>query len=405
MRPRTELAIGLAVFVGLVIIALGAGLERRGPVATDMRASSVVAGPAGTRALAEVAQHAGVRVTRWRRRLQALPDSVAGGATLVVVQPSRGFAVSDAAHLIALTAGTTNLLAAGDALRAVHRCLGWDVDYMFIDSAGVLGPSGFVRRGVTTTFSGSRDPTRTLSSGVAGREPCPVAPIASVDTLLRTERDAPVALLLRRADSGRSIVLVSDPALVSNAGLAVGELPEVLVGALLRLGDHVVFDEYHHLGTGGSLWRTTLDWSARSPWGWAIWQLAIVGLLAFLAGAVRFGPVREAIPRARRSPLEHVKALATALAASSGHDVAIAALVRGLQRRLAGTGAEARRGRGARARHDWKPWLEQLANRIPDPAARGSATRLSRYAAPGQPAAAVRGAANAVEELWEALHR
>ncbi len=55
-----------------------------------------------------------------------------------------------------------------------------------------------------------------------------------------------------------------------------------------------------------------------------------VGVIALLFGAVRFGPPRPAIPRKRRSPLEHVRALATALAAAHGHDVAVATIIRGL---------------------------------------------------------------------------
>ena len=98
-------------------------------------------------------------------------------------------------------------------------------------------------------------------------------------------------------------------------------------------------------------WRVpALDWSTRSPWGWVVWQLAAVGVIALLASGVRFGPVRRAIERRRRSPLEHVRALATALAAARGHDVAVRLMVQGLRRRLSrgGRPARARPGRLAR---------------------------------------------------------
>ena len=405
MRARTELVLALAVFLGLVLLAMGAGLERRGPVATDLRASSLVAGPAGTRALAEVAQRAGTPAVRWRRRLQAMPDTLVRDATVLVVQPSRGLAAGDALHLLDLTSRTTSLLVAGAATEGVFRCLGWDVDYALIDSARVVGPSGLVRRGVTTVLSRRASTDRSMASGPGQRAPCPAVPIASVDTLLRTDRGQPVALAVRRADSKRVILVVSDAALVSNAGLAVPELPEVIVGALFRTGGRLVFDEFHHVGTGGSLLRATLGWSARSPWGWMTWQLAFVGLLAFLSGALRFGPVREAIARQRRSPLEHVKALATALAASNGHDAAIASLVRGLRRRLAAGAGEGAGTRARASRDSWRSWLDGLAGRIPDPVARTGAERLARYATPDQPASAVRAAANTVEDVWEALHR
>jgi hypothetical protein len=113
--------------------------------------------------------------------------------------------------------------------------------------------------------------------------------------------------------------------------------------------------------------------------------------------------VRAAIPRQRRSPLEHVRALATALSAAKGHDVAIAALMRGLQRRLAAASGDARR-RGA-GRDTWRAWLAALPQRMRDPAQRETATRLARFAEPGQTDAAVRAAAHTVEDVWEALHR
>ncbi|MGQ0649792.1 MAG: DUF4350 domain-containing protein [Gemmatimonadaceae bacterium] len=405
MRPRTELALGLAVFLSFVLLAFGAGMRKRGTVATDTRASSLVFSPSGTRALAEVVERSGGRVTRWRQRVQLLSDSIAGGATVVLAQPAVPLTVNDALALLALTEGTSHLLVAGVGAQTIYRCLGYELDFSFLDSARVLGSSGVVRRRVASTFRTDTDTARTMSSGLIERVSCPDVPVASVDTLLRTDADEPVVLRLHRSDSDNAILLLSDAVLISNAGLATVELPEVLVREVLALSDHVVFDEYHQFGASGSLWRATLQWTRASPWGWMVWQLAIVGLLLFLFGAVRFGPVRRSIPRERRSPLEHVRALATALAASNGHDVAIASLVRGLHRRLAAVGGESRGGRARPPRAAWHPWVDQLARRIPDPEVRERAARLSMYAAPGQPDTAVRAAANAVEDVWEALHR
>ena len=49
--------------------------------------------------------------------------------------------------------------------------------------------------------------------------------------------------------------------------------------------------------------------------------------------------------------MEHVRALATALAAARGHDVAVRLMIQGLRRRLS---------RGARATPDLEAWLESL---------------------------------------------
>ena len=161
--------------------------------------------------------------------------------------------------------------------------------------------------------------------------------------------------------------------------------------------DRVVFEEYHHgFGAQGSLAGATIAWSRRSPWGWAVWQLLAVGLLALLASGIRFGQARPGILRARRSPLEHVRALAVALSAARGHDEAIAAIVRGLRRRLVPPALRARKA-------DWRLWLAELDRPASSPQVRASLASLSALTRPGQPSSSVLRAANAVEDLWQDL--
>jgi hypothetical protein len=118
-------------------------------------------------------------------------------------------------------------------------------------------------------------------------------------------------------------------------------------------------------------------------------------LLALVAGAFRFGPVRLVLPRRRRSPLEHVRALATALAAARGHDVAIASIVEGLRRRLQPSGHRSPGGT--------RQWLEHLGEQVQSPRARAAVGALQEFTRPGQSPAGVLGAANAVEDVWEEL--
>ena len=120
-----------------------------------------------------------------------------------------------------------------------------------------------------------------------------------------------------------------------------------------------------------------------------------MGLLALLFGSVRFGPARPGIPRARRAPLEHLRALAAALASARGHDVAIGAMVRGLRRRLVPP--------GLRTRGDWRVWLTRLGGTTLSPRARGAMALLDSLTRPGQPSSSVLRAANAVEDVWEDL--
>src|SRR5439155_27282967 len=159
---------------------------------------------------------------------------------------------------------------------------------------------------------------------------CRVPPLRGVDTLLATSLGEPVALRLRREDLDRAVWLVADADLFRNRALRETDAGPLVLGWVVGSDDRVLFDEYHHgFASSGSLAVLVLAWSLRSPWGWAAWQLAAVGLLALGFGAVRFGPPRAGLEPRRRSPLEHVRALATALAAAGGHDVAVAALVPG----------------------------------------------------------------------------
>ena len=158
----------------------------------------------------------------------------------------------------------------------------------------------------------------------------------------------------------------------------------------------MIVDEYHHgFDASRSLSGATWDWTLRSPWGWAVLQLVAVGVLALLAAGIRFGPIRQGIERRRRSPLEHVRALATALAAARGHDVAVRLMVQGLRRRLS------RAGRAGRAELD--AWLEELGGAVRT--ARGREALATLRAVTARPASAddVLHAANAVETLWEEL--
>jgi hypothetical protein len=121
----------------------------------------------------------------------------------------------------------------------------------------------------------------------------------------------------------------------------------------------------------------------------------LVGLIALVVAAVRTGPIRSAIVRTRRSSIEHVRALATALQAARGHDVAVDLLIRGLRRRLS---RDARPGREPVA-----AWIGTLASRVRTAPARAAATRLMTLTRPGRSVDDVLAAAHAVEDVWQDL--
>jgi hypothetical protein len=403
MRPRGEALVGLGSLALLVALAAALGTRRNRSAQEDFRPSTLLSGPRGARGLADALTHLGAEVVRWRRGLQTLPldSSAQGRSVLVLLDPSERLTGAEAATIRTWSdqQAAGDLVLAGWGSAALMRCFGYTVERRPFDSlavhataAGGRWPSvGAVL--ASTTESVVTDSSRAADASVTG---CAVAPVASVDTLLMSRTGRAVALRLHRADRDGEVLLFADAGLLTNRALRETDAGPFALSLFRPRYARILFEEAHHgFSEGGSLAGATLDWSVRSPWGWAMWQVAVVGLLALFAGVVRFGPPRPVLERKRRSPLEHVRALATALAAARGHDVAIGAIVAGLRRRLSPAG---QRGRG-----DWRAWLTQLSGQSQSPRARDAITTLQELTGPGQTPAGVLRAANAVEDVWEEL--
>ena len=372
MRPRTELGLsaGFLLALGMIVVALASSRGR--PDVDDARRSTYLTGPGGASAFAGAAARLGVEVERYRRPTGTLELDAddEGKAVVAVLGPGRALGSADARHLQALAA---DLLLAGPG--AEH----------------LPAP----RVAAVLTAHGSR---QVLDSGatVDGRSvQCEVPQPSRVDTVLESLREQPVVLRLSYP-GGRQATLVADDGLFRNRTLRQTLAGGLVLGLVAGRYRRMIVDEYHHgYSAAGSLGGAALGWSIRSPWGWMVWQLAVVGLIALVASGIRFGPVRSVIERRRRSPMEHVRALATALAAARGHDVAVRLMVQGLRRRLS------RGGRPGSA--DLGTWLESLAPSIRTERGHEALATLSRTLRTSSDAAAVLAAGNAVETLWEEL--
>ena len=399
MRQRNAVLVALGSLT--VLVALAAILGRRPAPSRDERVSTLVAEPGGARALLEGLVRLGMPVQRFRSRTRELTGlELPPRSALAVLAPTAPFSPPERAALLA-TGARADLVLAGRQAEPLFRCFGYRIHRRVLDSARVRAPDGplpadapWVRAYLVAT--GIRTVTDSSRTFDASRVSCSVPPVAATDTLLVSEAGRPVALRLTRADNGREVVLVADEELFRNRALRRTAAGPFALGLFAGKYDKVVFEEYHHgFGASGSLTAVTLAWSRRSPWGWMVWQLAVVGLLALLFGAIRFGPAEAGIVRERRSPLEHLRALAAALAAARGHDVAIGAIVRGLRRRLVPP--------GLRLRGDWKAWLGRFERTTTSPRSREALSTLEVLTWPGQPPESVLRAANAVEDLWQDL--
>ena len=406
MGRRSTFFVAIGLFLLLAVLLVGALQHGGADANAPTQASTYLATPDGISAIAEAAERMGTRVDRWRRSYRELPgrDTLAPAPLFAVVGPAVALFPREALLLSARVADRGPVLAAGPSAGPFLACYGWTTDHRGEDSIRVRIPGAPIspRAGwVRWVLRQQREPAETdAEESKEGRyagvrtERC--APrVMRVDTLLVTAGGRPV-LVRVEPRKGWPVYLLSDPSLLSNRVVRESDVGPYFLRLFAAFPAGVRFDEYHQgFDENVGMVAPVVEWSSRSPWGWAAWQLVAVGLIALAVAMIRTGPIRSVIRRARRSPLEHVRALATALRAARGHDVAVDLLARGLRRRLSQDGRA--------TRESTTQWLEQLQSRVRTPRARAAVTRLVALTRPGRSALDVLAAANAVEEVWQEL--
>lgn len=396
MRPRVELTIAAGIVLLLGIGAVVLGRREARTTDADARRSTYLTGPSGAKGWADALTALGVRVVHFRRPTAALVP-LDSGSVFAVLGPAVPLDSREGARLATLPA---DLLLAGPATDAAIACLGYRVTARRTDSVALRAPPDAENRPMPYARA---ELVRHLASTIVdssnrydgGRLSCTVPVPERVDTVLRTLGDRPVALRLGYP-GGRTAILVADDGLFRNRTLRRTAMGPIALGLVTPRYRRVVVDEFHQgFATSASLAGTAFQWSLHSPWGWATWQLAVVGVIALFAAGVRFGPARRAIRRRRRSAVEHVRALATALAAARGHDTAVRLMVQGLRRRLS------RAGRAGPA--DLDRWLAGLAPAVRTDRGREALAALATRTSRPTSSQNVLEAANAVEILWDEL--
>jgi hypothetical protein len=403
MLRRGERAVVVGVIVALALAALAGVLSAPTSGIEDRRLSTYLAGPNGAKGLAQALERLHVTVQQRRRPYFDLASDSVRPARSVLLAFFDVAAPTSRERLVIrdyVARGGRIFVAGGTG---IETCFGYVSRRL---RPGVAGDSAIVQ------FAAARrlpDTERLLwpipaesvpaasARGTEGDRCAPrLATGARVDTLLRTIDDRPVSLRLRFA-SGGEVILLADARFLTNralketdAGLTV--LPWFLDGRTRR----VTVDEYHlGFGEGGSLPGAAWAWLVSHPLGWTILQLVGVALVALAVQAVRFGPARRVIERRRRSPLEHLEALAAGLEGAAGFDPAIQLLVAGLGRRLSRSGAGSPGGA--------QQWLGALELALPTPRGRAAARRLQGLSSTPGGAAGVLAVAQSVEDVWEEL--
>jgi hypothetical protein len=402
MRPPRELTAAFLVVLVLLVLVARLGSERNQEPSADPRRSTYLTGPAGTHGFAAALERLGITVVRLRQRLPRLdPAELRAGAdrqaaVFAVRGPTFPLDAPDAAALVRITAAGMDLLLAGGTAAVAMQCFGYRVRPR-LEAVEALpvgeGGSAAALQVHAVLRPLRRDSAQRAQAGTAG---CAAPAVSRADTVFRTGEGDPVVVRLELV-SGTRATLVADDEIFSNRVLRSAPAATSVLRLVAGRYERLLVDEYDHgFGPSGRLDRAVVGWIRSTAWGWAGLQLAAVGLLVLFTAGARFGPARRVIDRRRRSPLEHVHALATALAAARGHDLAVRLLVRGLQRRLA-------RAAGGADRRDPAAWLADTAPRLRTPAAREAADRLLELLHHPVPTAGVLAAAEHVETIWSDL--
>jgi hypothetical protein len=425
---RTEF--GLALFLGVALtIAVLAGRRQHQPVATYEPPSTYLSGPTGGQAPYEVLAQLGIPEERRRTPLFDIARQVRRRpAALLVVSPEESLEPAEL-EAVARFVATGGTLVGVSHAGGLTRCVGWGVvpvelgthasadsavavpAGISLDSAPVALPAGLTRLPDVRWVLRPRPPDSINGPSKADvergvRSPrarqlrdlarCRVGDVNTTDTLLSTRGGAPVVVRLRYRGGGAAL-LVADDAYFRNAAWRYSDVPEFLVPLLDPVGrGRLSWDEYHHGNTtGNSIGGAVVAWMSRSPIGWALLQWVAVALVWLGVAAVRFGPPRPVIDRRRRSPLEHVEALAVGLEGAGGFDTGVALMVSGLRRRLSRTGRP--------PRGDARTWLAALQRALSRASGRQAARRLQESLTNRGGAERLLDAAQAVEDVWEEL--
>jgi hypothetical protein len=361
--------VALPILAAAVIIVALMTPEETGGRSGDSRLSSRSTGPQGAAALYELASRLG-----WRTS-QRLVDSIPSADTTSV-------------HLILDPAIPLSAIETHEVLDRVRRGAG--LVYVLgagpmADSLGLrafIGNSGSLVAGDTTSCGRRGEGvgsaglpfwpdrrTHILAVRWRGAVPAGVTTLASVRPDVgnaRGEHPAAVGFPLGR---GR-VAAVSDPDLIRNDVLRVcrwgADVAAVRILEYASAGgpggatrQRLVFDEYHQgLGDQPGTFRGIVRYLGRTPSGHLVLQLAGAGVILLLAVGPRLLPPRDTERIERRSPLEHVDALARAYRAVGASRTATSRLLHGVRRRV----EHAAGGRSAGAGDDaFLGWAEHRA--------------------------------------------
>jgi hypothetical protein len=327
MGSRRDIMVLAAVLFSLAAIAVAVRPAGDGD-REDPRASSFLTGPSGAAALYRLMDELEIPAQRGLR-----PWSDTAGAALVVLAPSQPPAPRELQALRTwLENGGMLIYSAGGGM--VDALLGLHVQRTLPDT---LGPLATVRWSGAAAFAESHAWTVGIDSiaGFMTAFRAGSSALKSAEVLMRT-RNGDATVVSFRVGDGR-VIAWSDASVLGNRSLRTGNAA-LLFARAARVGaaeaGGVRFDEYHHGYREAKPLRALGSMLTRTGGGRALLQGIAACLALLLLAGSRFGaPVAEHGER-RRSPLEHMQALAGAWERSGARSTARRLLLTGMERQL-----------------------------------------------------------------------
>jgi hypothetical protein len=327
MRSRRDSVI-LVVLVGLIVLLAFLVGSRRQQAGNDPRPSTFVQAPLGASALRQVLLELKLPLAR---RMEPFADAGPLRGPLAVLAPSEPPSPGEVHALAEWVRGGGTLIYAArrrdptlDTLRLKLRTLARDTGYAELLDRG---RAASVAAGTLTEGVGVVDGFR------RGFEPASAS--LNHATVLASAGNVPVVLDFRLG-KGRVIAwadaypLVNHTLKNSRAAILFARTAADAAG-----GRTLWFDEYHHgFSEGGGTLAGATRFIARQAAGHAVLQITVAVLGLLLLFGRRFGAPLPPPPARRRSPLEHVEALAGAYRQARAAQTARRLLLAGLARRL-----------------------------------------------------------------------
>jgi hypothetical protein len=356
LRPRYIFALAALVVIATLLFTPAGDLGAYSSAITTFSAR-----PYGARGVYEVSERLGWNV---ERRVTSLDTALDSRATYVILAPPMPLSAVEVGSLLrAVRTGARALVSPAPGMPLADSLGVYRSAMSAFGSEVVGGPDSVGER--TAAAQAMVD-----AAAEAGRFDFTLGTDSamhwSATTLVRVEGDGTEEPAVMSLSIGRGEVLVlSDPGFFRNINAREGASTVFAVRVFEWLDPMhelpLVFDEYHQgFGKRQSMSRAIRDALLHTAPGRAFLQLVAAGLILLLVYGVRpIAPLKRRYIE-RRSPLEHVGALARAYQQTEATRTSTRRLVRGLRRR---------RPLGATGALDDESYLSLVSSRKPELAA------------------------------------